>query len=128
MSDGRCVRADARRLSTAVAALLLIVLAGCNREAKAPGDSCTRSSECGEGLVCIDRGCSDNLRALGDRGGTVPMLMMPAEPEMPAEAGVDAGTMSGQPTDASMMNASNPPMQVMADAQVPALQMPDAGP
>jgi hypothetical protein len=104
------------------AALLLVALAGCNREAKAPGDSCTRSSECGEGLVCIDQACSDNLRALGARGGTVPMLMMtPAEPDMPAEAGVDAAAMNEQATpDASMMAAT--------DAQMPAMQSPDAGP
>jgi hypothetical protein len=94
---------------------LWMVLPACNRELKSSGDSCTRSSECGEALVCIDNACGDDLRALGDRGGTVPMLMtMPAQ-EMGLEAGVDAAMTGDQLADA-------------APAPDAHMQMPDAGP
>ena len=104
-------------------ALLLIAAAGCNRDPRAFGDSCTRSSECEDGLVCIDQACSDDLKQLGDRAGAVPMLMMPQE--MPVEAGADAAPMPNQATDASSAIAQD---AALPDASQSDASLPDAGP
>ncbi|HMI94399.1 MAG TPA: hypothetical protein VK509_23665 [Polyangiales bacterium] len=79
--------------ASAIAFAIACALASpaCNREALGSGDSCTRSSECEDGLVCVEGACSANLAGIGDPG-SVPMLM---EEEMPAEGESDAATMMG---------------------------------
>jgi hypothetical protein len=61
----------------------------CNRDALGAGDECTRSSECGAGLVCVAGACGANLAGLGNPG-TVPMVMMGGE-GMEGEGNADAG-------------------------------------
>lgn len=110
-------------------ALLLTTMAGCNRDPRALGDSCTRSSECDDGLVCVDQACSDDLKQLGDRGGMVPMLMMPEE--TPVEAGADAAPMQNEAMDASTATMPDASTATAPDASTATAQdasLPDAGP
>jgi hypothetical protein len=87
-----------------------MVSPSCNREALGGGDSCTRSSECEDGLVCVEGACSANLAGIGDPG-SVPMLMQ--EEDMPTEGGSD-GAMANGDSGAAPDAASAP-----ADAAAP---------
>ena len=85
-------------MRTALAALVLMVAAGCgNRQLKAAGAPCVATSECEEGLTC-DFGQSPAVCAGGQSGGgdaaVVPLdgNQVPSDgaPPPPADAGIDA--------------------------------------
>jgi hypothetical protein len=75
-----------------LAVVCATAVVACNREPLGSGDTCTRSSECENGLVCVEGACSGSLSGIGNPG-TVPMLM---EEQPPVEEAPDASmTMGG---------------------------------
>lgn len=112
--------------------ILVAPLAACNRDALGAGDTCTRSSECGAGLVCVEGACSASLAGLGNPG-TVPMVMMGGE-GMEGEGGPDAGAAvdSGAPLPmAGTGSAGTSPAPAGSGAtpsDAGAMGMPDAEP
>jgi hypothetical protein len=62
----------------ALGLLSLLLGAACNARGGGAGDACTRSSQCGAGLACIEQRCSDDLSAIAEQS-EVPELMPMAQ-------------------------------------------------
>jgi len=109
----------ARVLALSLALSCVTAVTACNREPLDGGDACTRSSECDEGLVCVEGECGTDLAAIASPG-TVPMLMQGEEmppPDsgdaammMPPQGGSDAATPTpADPTPADAAVADSGP-------------------
>lgn len=114
------IRAARPAWLAAFAALAATAVSACNRDPVEAGEKCTRSSECDEGLVCIEGACSHDLSALPNQG-TVPELMMDEEAPMDMP---DGGADMGMEMDVDMGAGSGADAAVGDAGTVPP---PDAG-
>lgn len=110
----------------ALGALLWLASPGCIDRTAVEGEACTRSTECGSGLACVEGACSADLSPLADPS-RVPTLSPSDAGEPMLDAGMtplpDAGVRPPPGVDAGMM----PPLPVADAAVTDAVVTTDAG-